>query len=607
VTSRVTLRLKRAVSLIRLVPRLGISSVCRVALYRLKKRLGLLRFLPPPTTPSGLVFEGSAGPEIPFRFEQELFGWFRVMFDCAPNWHANPFTGTDEISSDISWMDAMKKVPYDADIKWYWELSRFYWVPELAERFNAGDSRALTLLNTWVADWVDKNPPYLGINWACGQEASIRVLNLLLASISLQSCQEATPLLRWMVRAHAMRIFPTLHYAIGQDNNHGSTEAAALFIAGNWLASHENDAESRRWAECGRRWLIDRASVLILADGTGNQYSATYHRANLEIFALSEYWRKKLKLEPFPSEFYKRVIAGGKWLQQLVDPLTGDAPNYGSNDGSHLFSFSRTKYRDFRPTVELVATIFDESSVYNPEHLAEDRVSKLSLPKPRKNWQPPVGQTYKDGGHHVLRLSEAVAYLRFPKFLFRPGHADALHLDLWINSTCIFRDGGTYSYIDSAVDLTGIAAHNAIQFDEQEQMPRVGRFLFGDWLSARKVIPVHKVKNVLAASAGYTNHFGAWHDRSVELSSGVLKCTDEVGGRARSGTLRWRLAKGNWEKSGQSLRLGEIQIEIFSSSKILHFELVDGLESTHYQLKESTPVLEVRFALPATVVTQVKF
>ena len=35
-----------------------------------------------------------------------------------------------------------------------------------------------------------------------------------------------------LLAVHLKRIAPTLHYAMAQDNNHGTSEAAALFIGG---------------------------------------------------------------------------------------------------------------------------------------------------------------------------------------------------------------------------------------------------------------------------------------------------------------------------------------------------------------------------------------
>ena len=77
------------------------------------------------------------------------------------------------------------------------------------------------------------------------------------------------------------------------------------------------------------------------------------------------------------------------------------------------------------------------------------------------------------------------ALLRLPVYRFRPAHADPLHFDLWHKGMNLLRDGGTYAYNASSSDLAtfpGIACHNSLQFDALEPMPRLGRFLWGDWL-----------------------------------------------------------------------------------------------------------------------------
>jgi len=39
-----------------------------------------------------------------------------------------------------------------------------------------------------------------------------------------------------------------------------------------------------------------------------------------------------------------------------------------------------------------------------------------------------------------------MALLRYPRFRFRPSHADVLHVDLWVDAVNVLRDGGTFSY-----------------------------------------------------------------------------------------------------------------------------------------------------------------
>src|SRR6185503_7196639 len=108
-------------------------------------------------------------------------------------------------------------------------------------------------LNHWLSDWSVTNPPYHGPNWKCGQEASIRVMHLLVGAILLGQAHAPEPGLVALVAAHLQRIAPTMSYAIGQQNNHGTSEAAALFAGGDFLA-RAGDARGLRWSALGRHW-----------------------------------------------------------------------------------------------------------------------------------------------------------------------------------------------------------------------------------------------------------------------------------------------------------------------------------------------------------------
>lgn len=179
------------------------------------------------------------------------------------------------------------------DIKLIWELSRMDWVLALAQRTRQGDAAALDRLNNWLRDWCQHNPPYLGPNWKCGQEASMRVMHLAMAAMILGQVQQPATGLRDLVQLHLRRIAPTVQYAMAQDNNHGTSEAAALFMGGSWLAAF-GVAEGAQWARTGRRWLENRAARLIGPQGSFSQYSLNYHRVMLDTFCMAEVWRRQL-------------------------------------------------------------------------------------------------------------------------------------------------------------------------------------------------------------------------------------------------------------------------------------------------------------------------
>lgn len=78
-----------------------------------------------------------------------------------------------------------------SDIKRGWELSRWGWAPLLARAWRLSkDDRYRQALNAWIQSWCRANPVNGGINWLCGQEASIRLLHALQA---WQLCDAPAP------------------------------------------------------------------------------------------------------------------------------------------------------------------------------------------------------------------------------------------------------------------------------------------------------------------------------------------------------------------------------------------------------------------------------
>jgi hypothetical protein len=185
-----------------------------------------------------------------------------------------------------------------------------------------------------------------------------------------------------------------------------------------------------------------------------------------------------------------------------------------------------------------------------------------------------------------------------------------LHLDLWVGSRNLLRDGGTFSYNDKGgigAYLASTAAHNTVEFDGRAQMPRLGRFLFSDWLKASGVEPAKTIDDRVTAAAGYTDRQGAKHHRTVSLGNGKLVCTDKVDGKFAAAVLRWRLAPGKYAIEGAKLVGEAIDIAIDVNGAGADLSLVQTPESRCYQHEEPIPVLEVRLDRPATVTTTVRF
>jgi hypothetical protein len=344
-------------------------------------------------------------------------------------------------------------------------------------------------------------------------------------------------------------------------------------------------------------------------DGSFSQHSTTYHRLMLDTYCLAETFRRWYGDAAFSAQTHERCAAATRWLAALADPDTGDAPNLGANDGARPFVLDASLYRDFRPTVRWSEHLFLGRTA---RASADERLAWLGLvddatvPAAARERAPDV-HVWPDGGYARLAAPGAWALLRLPIYRFRPSHADALHLDLWVGGVNVLRDGGTYSYNDEDRWLhyfSGCASHNTVQFDERDSMPRISRFLFGSWLQCED-LQVDPASRTLTAA--YRDAQGANHRRTVHFGEGRCTVVDTVDGFRTCAVLRWRLAPSPRPVacSGTSCSDGNLRIEVRATAPIARAGCVEGWESRHYIEKTALPVFEVEVRSAATLTTEI--
>lgn len=201
---------------VRTALRLGLANVGRVALYRGGLSIGMHPVLRIGADIAGhsffarpIVKEFSHGYPPPYdrwREDALYFGWLGVALQGEPHdWHANPFQGTRVVRVKEPWHAIPDFDPAVGGIKTLWEASRFEWLRPMAQRARHGDQDELDRLNEWLAGWCNANPAFLGPNWKCGQEASIRVIHLAVAARILGQDTASQPDLMRLVRAHMVR------------------------------------------------------------------------------------------------------------------------------------------------------------------------------------------------------------------------------------------------------------------------------------------------------------------------------------------------------------------------------------------------------------------
>ncbi len=379
-------------------------------------------------------FDKLKGGFYPFSGDYLSFG------KHIPNWHKNYFNSHESSSKHLDWW----KIPdFDSelgDIKAVWELSRFDWVVQLSIIASTGKNEAINLLNDRLNDWIQENPFYKGLNWKCGQEASIRTMHLILAAIILDQFKFTSEPLIALIEAHIKRIVPTISYAIAQNNNHGTSEAAALFVGGHFLCL--NGLTQYKSVEIlGRKWLENRANELFSKEGCFSQYSVNYHRLVIDTYSFCQSYRGLNNLDSFSDNLNNKIKKAIHWIEILTDPNTGDAPNIGANDGARVFNLFNFNYRDFRKSIQWANLVFSNRLVYSISDNQVKIYNQLGICVESAFKDYPIQKALLFGdedGFFIYRKNDFLLVFKRPFFQFRPSHSDALHVDLWVG-------GGKYS------------------------------------------------------------------------------------------------------------------------------------------------------------------
>ncbi len=520
----------------------------------------------------------------------------------TPNWFFNPYNKKYIQDSDKHWSD-LKDFDLDfGDIKTIWDISRFNWLGTLAIAYKITyDEIYLTRINTWLKDWIKHNPQNTGPNWKCAQESSLRLINLIVAQEIIGTNTIPNTFLSF-IEIHVNRISVTTFYAKAQDNNHGISEGIALYLGGFVLWKHKSKKYNKIFQK-GLKLIENRVNHLIMNDGTFSQYSIVYHRMVLDLLSILELIRDRWEIAPFSKKFYKKTFLACEWYSSMIDEVSGNAPNMGGNDGTHLFNFDQKPYRDFRYSLSLVSSVFNIpiNSNLNKKHIIQKIFNKKCIISNTTNIKPKL---FLEGGYIKLVRQKGMAIFRVPKYTFRPPHSDAFHIDIWQDGINLIRDAGTYSYAlnsNQCDSFSGTHGHSTIEFDDNNQMPRHSRFLYIDWLKPYELNHDFSKKKV---SGSYRTKIN--HTRTLQVTPNGYKVTDTVGGKFEVGIIRFLLHPSKWIIDGNiiSNEIASIRIKSDNETSI---NLREDYESLYYMHKTLIPILEIEFVDKGNYVTNIIF
>ncbi len=410
----------------------------------------------------------------------KIMAFHSILLDYGHpiDWHLNPMTHA-RTPNNVKWFRIADFDSQNGDVKVIWEASRFSQFILFARAYLlTHDDTFYRAFSDQLANWLEENPYSFGVNHKCGQEASLRLINALLAASVfraegiLSKADENN--LRKLTAFSYQKVLSNFFYAHKCiRNNHTLSELCGM-ILGAWCCG---DERTMRKAFS----LLEKViSKQFFEDGGYVQYSFNYQRVALQVIAcilrISQLTGVSLSQSAL-QRIYKSAV-----LMHQCQTDIGDVPNYGSNDGALFFPLTSCGYRDFRPIIGLIMTQTAGFTPFAPGPWDEELLWLTSGANIMRKVLFRVGTAFDDAGLYTLRQGDLFVMTCLNRFFTRPSHMDQLHVDVWFRDQNVFCDAGTYSYAESeGRQLALTASHNTVFVSPMEQMSRKGPFFIYDW------------------------------------------------------------------------------------------------------------------------------
>lgn len=458
----------------------------------------------------------------------KAFSSIELNYGNPINWHLNPITGV-EVDKSIKWYRISDFDTSRGDIKVIWEASRFTHFFYFTRAYMiTKDEKYYDAFSQQLDHWLKDNSYSYGANYKCGQEATLRMINALMAysvfkTYGLTGDNDEVNL-KEIVKGSYKKVLSNFFYAHKCiKNNHTLSEITGLII-GAWC-SDDKSALKKAY------YLMDKEiDYQFKKDGGYIQHSFNYQRFVLQIIEFVCKISKKTGIHL--SDHSLDLIKNSALLMYQLQDETGDVPNYGSNDGALIFPVTSSSYRDFRPVINTIYVLIQGERLYEPG-IYDEEILWFSDIKPEDLILSTISREsmgFKDSGYYSFRHKDGFLMITLQDFKTRPGHMDQLHIDLWHKGANILCDSGTYSYainIEKKMGLT--AAHNTVMVDNKEQMKKYGPFLVYDWTHANDIeFNSNKFRGTMISKNGYS------HTREISKNRNSYIIEDVVVGNFKN-------------------------------------------------------------------------
>jgi hypothetical protein len=489
------------------------------------------------------------------------FGSARLEMGAPPRWHTDPVSGL-EWPRDVWWSDVdFRFDPRIDDPRYVWEINRHLHLGTLARAFVlTGDERYARGVWFHMVDWVRRNPPHFGINWASPLEAGIRLISWTLAMGMVgprgANPEEAAEVLT-SCSLQARHVSDNLTFYGSSRNNHLIGEAAGLLAAGTALPFLDG---ADAWTERALRVLEREVPAQIAPDGISLEQTFHYQAFVIEFALVTLACARALGVSA-STDFLARVASAADALDVLADGATAP-PDVGDADGGRAYVLDDRSERQVRSAAAAASVAVrgalpartDPADLASAVWLFGPQAVERAMDAPREE-PPATSKAFRTGGYFVLGDGSAHGVVDCGPLGLRPiaahGHADCLALEVARDGDWLLVDPGTYCYHRERSwrdHFRSTRAHNTLTIDGADQSEILGPFLWGARAEARATCWAETGRLTVFSGRhdGYVRRFGVTHSRTVALvEPGIWIIFDSVSGQGEhTAEVTWQLAGG---------------------------------------------------------------
>lgn len=445
----------------------------------------------------------------------DLLGLKDLDFGSPVDWHLEPLSRMRAPLTHWSQIDFLDP-KVSGDKKFVWELSRQQFFQTLGRAYwRTGDERYAEGFARYASEWMDANPPKLGVNWASSLEVAFRSISWLWALHFFKRSTHLTPalFLRLSKFLHLnARHLETYLSTYFSPNTHLTGESLGLFYIGIVLPELRG---AERWRETGRRVLLEELDRHVRADGVYFEQASYYQRYTADFythFALLSRVEDKSRGETQEARLSSKLAALLDHLMYLTRP-DGTTPFVGDDDGGRLVMLDERPASDFRAALSNGAALFKRADYKHVATRAAEETlwlmgaqgleafDALDARAPEND-----SRAFDAGGYYLMRDG----WTRDSNYMLLDcgphgaesigsghAHADALSFVLSARGRTLLVDPGTYTYTGSREErdcFRSTSAHNALDVDgASSSEPGEGAFKWAQvartrtrrWVAAR--------------------------------------------------------------------------------------------------------------------------